>query len=58
MTTDEFEEWIMSLPVQTLTDELKEEILANAKEVVEYSTDEIKVKINREVNAFLKSKRK
>lgn len=57
MTLEEFEDWLNNLPLQTLTDELKEDILANAKEVVEYTSDEVRVKINKEVNAFLRSKR-
>jgi hypothetical protein len=57
MTLEKFEDWLNNLPLQTLTDELKEDILANAKEVVEYTSDEVRVKINKEVNAFLRSKR-
>lgn len=57
MTIHEFEDWLMNLPVQTLTDELKEEIITLAKEVTEDATNEVRIKINKEVNEFLKSKR-
>lgn len=54
MTIDEFENWLVSLPVQPLTDELKEDILVLAKALAQESSEETKRKINKEVNDFIK----
>lgn len=34
MSRNEFEDWLKSLPIQTLTDELKETIWDNAEDMV------------------------
>jgi ribosome recycling factor len=58
MTIDEFEDWLVSLPVQTLTDELKEDIVKLAKAAAQESSEETKRKINKEVNDFIKKYKK
>lgn len=40
MNREEFLEWLDELNVQTLTDELKEQIRANAEEAFEQEADE------------------
>lgn len=42
MSRQEFEEWLMNLPLQTLTDELKEDILQKVDEVLDDLKDDIK----------------
>lgn len=37
---NEFEEWLVNLDAETLTDELKDEILERVKELEEYTHDE------------------
>lgn len=54
MTLEQFEIWLMNLPLQTLTDELKEDIFDSVKEVDKYSREDVKLKINKEVNDFIK----
>lgn len=54
MTLEQFEIWLMDLPLQTLTDELKEDIFDSVKEVEKYSREDVKLKINKEVNDFIK----
>jgi len=54
MTLEEFEEWLMNLPLQTLTDELKDDILLNAIAMERDARDDVKIKINKEVNDFIK----
>ena len=54
MTLEQFEIWLMNLPLQTLTNELKEDIFDSVKEVEKYSREDVKLKINKEVNDFIK----
>ena len=54
MTLEQFEIWLMDLPLQTLTNELKEDIFDSVKEVEKYSREDVKLKINKEVNDFIK----
>jgi hypothetical protein len=54
MTLDQFEKWLMNLPLQTLTDELKDDILLNAIAMERDARDDVKIKINKEVNDFIK----
>jgi hypothetical protein len=54
MTLEEFEEWLINLPLQTLTDELKDDILLNAIAMERDARDDVKIKINKEVNDFIK----
>lgn len=35
MSREDFEEWLINLPLQTLTDELKEDILQKVDEVLD-----------------------
>lgn len=58
MTIHEFEEWLMALPLQTLTDELKEEILEGAKQAVQDASEETKLRINREVIDFIRERKR
>lgn len=58
MTLEEFQEWIMQLPLQTLTDELKDDIIINARNLAKESADETRLKINREVLEFIKIQNK
>ena len=54
MTLEEFEEWFMNLPLQTLTDELKDDILVNVIAMERSARDDVRLKINKEVNDFIK----
>jgi uncharacterized protein YihD (DUF1040 family) len=54
MTLEEFEEWFMNLPLQTLTDELKDDILVNVIAMEKSARDDVRLKINKEVNDFIK----
>jgi|688.fasta_scaffold885745_2 hypothetical protein len=54
MTLEEFEEWLMNLPLQTFTDELKDDILLNVITMEKSARDDVKIKINKEVNDFIK----
>lgn len=54
MTLEEFEEWFMNLPLQTLTDELKDDILVNVIAMERSARDDVRIKINKEVNDFIK----
>jgi hypothetical protein len=54
MTLDQFEKWLMNLPLQTLTDELKDDILLNVITMEKSARDDVKIKINKEVNDFIK----
>lgn len=59
MTLEEFEDWLNNLPLQTLTDELKDDIIINVRAVTQDAADVTKLKINREVLDFIRnSKRK
>lgn len=54
MTLEEFEEWLTKLPLQTLTDELKDDILVNVIAMEKSARDDVRLKINKEVNDFIK----
>lgn len=54
MTLEEFEEWLTKLPLQTLTDELKDDILINVIAMEKSARDDVRLKINKEVNDFIK----
>jgi hypothetical protein len=54
MTLEEFEKWLMNLPLQTFTDELKDDILLNVITMEKSARDDVKIKINKEVNDFIK----
>jgi len=56
MTLHEFEDWLMNLPLQTLTDELKEDILNAAKQAAQSACDDTRLKINREVLQFIRER--
>lgn len=58
MTIDEFEEWLMNLPLQTLTDDLKSDILVNVIALERDSNDMIRARINREINDYLRKYKK
>jgi len=54
MTLEEFEEWLTKLPLQTFTDELKDDILVNVIAMEKSARDDVRLKINKEVNDFIK----